>query len=89
MNEKIQIPKDDIEDITQLTEEMTKYFLDKLKEHDCNIGKNVMLGTFASIIFNSFSPDNAWIFLEKLVEILQIMTKEIGEENEEEEAEKE
>jgi hypothetical protein len=73
MNEKIQLPQDDVEDITQLTDEICRFIFEKIDEQDANIQKNVLLGMVSTIIFNKFTPEGAWIFMEKLISVLQMM----------------
>lgn len=48
------IPRDDIIDIQELTNDLASYIHAKLDGHDHDICRNVLIGTFASMTYHHF-----------------------------------
>ncbi len=48
--EKVQISPDDVQDVTEMTEHLVEYIIEKLDDLDKNIARNILVGVCGSLI---------------------------------------
>lgn len=76
----MQIPRDDVEDVKELTEDISEYIFNKINGLDERMVKNIVTSVTSTLIINIFDhPIKAFEFIEKLCSIIESMS-EIREE---------
>jgi hypothetical protein len=75
------IPLDDIEDLKELTCDISEYIFEKTKECDEKTLNNVITSVISTLMINMFDhPSKAFKLLERLCDIIENMSV-IGEED--------